>query len=116
MLVNHDVTDMMEEIPVEKFKILGLDKDAEAPSRPRIGYWQDAWRRLRQNKVAVVALVILLVLVFFILFGPMISGYDFAKMDQSAINQDRAQSIYSEPMTSEETYSPEYGRAAAYLS
>lgn len=87
MLVNHDVTDMMEEIPVEKFQIVGIDKEAEVPSRPRVGYWSDAWRRLRQNKVAFVALIILLVLIFFIIFGPMISGYDYAKMDQSAINQ-----------------------------
>ncbi|MDE6830162.1 MAG: ABC transporter permease, partial [Lachnospiraceae bacterium] len=66
MLVNHDVTDMMENIPDEKFKIIGIDKDAEAPSRPRVGYWRDAWRRLRENKVAFVALIILLILIFFI--------------------------------------------------
>ena len=61
MKENH-VTDMMENIPDDKFKIIGIDKDAEAPTRPRIGYWRDAWRRLRENKVAFAALIILLIL------------------------------------------------------
>jgi oligopeptide transport system permease protein len=87
MMVNHDVTDMMENIPDEKFKIIGIDKDAEAPSRPRIGYWRDAWRRLRENKVAFVALIILLILIFFIIFGPGISGYEFEQIDSDAINK-----------------------------
>ena len=46
MKENH-VTDMMENIPDDKFKVIGINKDAEAPTRPRIGYWRDAWRRLR---------------------------------------------------------------------
>ena len=62
MMVNHDVTDRMENIPDEKFTIIGIDKDAEAPTRPRVGYWRDAWRRLKENKVAFAALIILLIL------------------------------------------------------
>lgn len=87
MMVNHDVTDMMENIPDEKFTIIGIDKDAEAPTRPRIGYWRDAWRRLKENKVAFAALIILLILVFFIIFGPAISGYEFEQIDADAINK-----------------------------
>ncbi|MEY8431264.1 ABC transporter permease [Lachnospiraceae bacterium 48-42] len=87
MMVNHDVTDRMENIPDEKFTIIGIDKDAEAPTRPRVGYWRDAWRRLKENKVAFAALIILLILVFFILFGPAISGYEFEQIDADAINK-----------------------------
>lgn len=87
MMVNHDVTDMMENIPDEKFTIIGIDKDAEAPTRPRVGYWRDAWRRLKENKVAFAALIILLILVFFIIFGPAISGYEFEQIDADAINK-----------------------------
>lgn len=36
-------------------------KDAEKVERPSLTYWQDAWRRLRKNKVALVSL-------FFIIF------------------------------------------------
>lgn len=87
MLVNHDVTDMIQDIPDDMFRIVGIDKDTEAPTRPRIGYWRDAWRRLRENKIAFVALIILLVMIFFILFGPAISGYQFEQIDAEAINQ-----------------------------
>lgn len=87
MLANTEKTDMCVDIPDEKFTIVGIDKDAEAPSRPRIGYWRDAWRRLRENRVAFVALIILLILVFFIIFGPAISGYEFEQIDAEAINQ-----------------------------
>ena len=87
MMVNHDVTDRMENIPDEKFTIIGIDKDAEAPTRPRVGYWRDAWRRLKENMVAFAALIILLILVFFIIFGPAISGYEFEQIDADAINK-----------------------------
>lgn len=88
MLAEHDITaNIYEEIPDEMFVIEGIKEDAEAPSRPRISYWRDAWRRLKENKVAIAALVILLILIFLIIFGPAISGYKFEQMDSDAINQ-----------------------------
>ncbi|MDO5337964.1 MAG: ABC transporter permease [Eubacteriales bacterium] len=88
MLAEHDITsNIYEEIPDEMFVIEGIREDAEAPSRPRISYWRDAWRRLKENKVAVAALIILLILIFLIIFGPAISGYQFEQMDSEAINQ-----------------------------
>ena len=42
---------------------------------------------LKKNKVALVAGIILLVLIFFIIFGPAISGYGYEKIDANAINQ-----------------------------
>ena len=35
---NQNTFDMTENIPDEKFQIIGLEKDAEVPVRPRIGY------------------------------------------------------------------------------
>ena len=29
----------------------------ESISRPNIGYWQDAWRRIRKNKIAFLLIV-----------------------------------------------------------
>ncbi|MDO4265989.1 MAG: ABC transporter permease [Eubacteriales bacterium] len=75
-------------IPADKFRIIGInEQESEALARKRIGYWQDAWRRFKQNKIALAAAVILVILIFFIIFGPMMSGYDYEAMDQSAINQ-----------------------------
>ena len=35
------------------------DEEAELIARPSISFWQDAWRRLKENKVAMLALVLL---------------------------------------------------------
>lgn len=53
--------------------------DAEKISRPTITYWQNAWRKLKKNPLAMAALVMLIVLIFFILFGPAISGAEYIK-------------------------------------
>jgi peptide/nickel transport system permease protein len=42
------------------------------PARPRIGPWQEAWRRFRKHRLAVVSAVILFTLVFAVLAGPFI--------------------------------------------
>lgn len=79
---------MIPDIPDEKFRVIGIDENAEETlARKRIGYWQDAWRRFKENKIALVAAIILIVLIFFILFGPAISGYEFEEIDSNAINQ-----------------------------
>lgn len=76
------------DIPEDKFKIIGTDDfSGDVIARPKVGYWADAWRRFKENKIALVALGIMLLLVFMVIFGPAISGYDFEQMDTSAINQ-----------------------------
>ena len=43
----------MAELTPDKFKVIGYSKDeANRIDRPTISYWQDAWRRLRKNRVA----------------------------------------------------------------
>ena len=49
----------MAEITKEQFKVVGKNtKTMESISRPNIGYWQDAWRRLKKNPVAMASLLI----------------------------------------------------------
>ncbi|MDR2658081.1 MAG: ABC transporter permease [Oscillospiraceae bacterium] len=43
--------------------------------RPQTGYWQDAWRRLRRNHVAMAAVVMLLLTVAFAFIGPSLIPY-----------------------------------------
>lgn len=41
---------MIPDIPDEKFRVIGIDENAgETLARKRIGYWQDAWRRFKEN-------------------------------------------------------------------
>lgn len=83
-----DSAQKWEDISEEKFKIIGTDDfSGDVIARPKVGYWADAWRRFKENKIALVALVIMLTLLFMVTFGPAISGYDFEVMDTTAINQ-----------------------------
>ncbi len=45
--------------------------------RPTISYWQDAWRRLKKNPVAMASLVVLGLILIMVIVGPYIRGYDF---------------------------------------
>ena len=56
MSVKKIPTEMWERVPSEL-----LDKDVIA--RPSLTYWQDAWRRLKQNKLAMFGLFAVIVLI-----------------------------------------------------
>ncbi|MBR1686643.1 MAG: ABC transporter permease [Clostridia bacterium] len=63
------------------FTIVGCDEAAsEAIARPQTTYWRDAWRRLKQNKVAIFAMIMLILIILLSLFGSQICGYDHTKM------------------------------------
>ena len=77
----------MQKIPNEKFQIIGIqENEMEAIARPRISYFQDAWRRLRKNKVATAALFLLLFIILMVIIGPKLSGYAFEEVDKTARN------------------------------
>ncbi|AVR00566.1 ABC transporter permease [Oceanobacillus sp. M65] len=69
-------------IPDEWFKWKGKDTDAaETVARPSLSYWQDAWRRLVKNKLAMAGLLFLILLTLFAIFGPILSPYEVNKQD-----------------------------------
>lgn len=71
-----------------KFITVGKNiEKMEAISRPNLTYWKDAWRRIKQNKVAFMGLIIIVVYVILAIIGPMISGYDYREIDSSKMNQ-----------------------------
>lgn len=59
---------------------------ADSIVRPSITYWQDSWRRLKQNKIAIVSIVIMSVLILMCIFAPMFSPYHHEVTDTSNIN------------------------------
>lgn len=78
----------MESISKDRFKKVGLDdKDTEIIARPKMTYAQDAWRRLKTNKVAILSVIILFSIILMTMIGPKISGYDYQSIDSSVINQ-----------------------------
>lgn len=77
----------MAELSKEKFQIIGCDNVAsEGILRPSMTYWQDAWRRLRKNKVAIASLIVLILMVVMTIIGPMISKFHFDAMNKGMEN------------------------------
>ncbi len=77
----------MESISKEKFRKVGVDQSAgEIIARPRMSYWQDAWRRLKTNKVAIAAIIVLLIITIMTIIGPYMNGFKFEEIDAMSIN------------------------------
>ena len=51
--------------------------DSDLVVRQNISYWQDAWRRLKKNPVAMGALFILIILILMAIFSPIIRKMDY---------------------------------------
>lgn len=56
-----------------------LDQDQIA--RKKTTYFKDVWRNFKKNKPAVISLVVIAIMVFFVLFGPMMSKFDYYSND-----------------------------------
>ena len=48
------------------------EKKSEDVIRPSVGYWANAWRRLNENKVALFSLVMIVIIILFAIFGPIL--------------------------------------------
>lgn len=70
-----------EAAPVERARL-----DSEKINRPTITFWQGAWYKLRKNPIAITSMILLGILVFFILFGPMLSGQNYTDIQAKMKN------------------------------
>ncbi len=59
----------------------------ERAVRPSRSYWQDGWRRLRQNRSAFAALGLVLGLLLFALAGPLLWPVDPAAQDLEQLSR-----------------------------
>ena len=77
----------MENLSKEKFRKINIEKsDKEVIARPKMTYWQDAWRRLKTNKIAILAVIILAIILIMTVVGPYINEFDYQAVDSSKIN------------------------------
>lgn len=78
-MVNKVVIDGKEvELTADLFEISPADMaQHEAITRPSLTFWQDARKRLFKNKGAVTGLIILIILCFLTIFGPMFNEYAY---------------------------------------
>ncbi|MBL4936462.1 ABC transporter permease [Clostridium sp. YIM B02515] len=79
---------METKIDKELFEVVGYDKEvSDAIVRPSITYWQDAWRRLKKNKVAMLSMFLLIVIGLACAFVPIFSKMDFKEQAIELANQ-----------------------------
>lgn len=72
----------------DKFRKVAKEEIAkEQISRPSVTYWQDVWRRLRENKFAIGGLIIVVLMVLLVTIGPMISPYSYFEQNYGITNQ-----------------------------
>lgn len=75
---------------IDKSLFEPLNRDNKSLSeivRPSETYWQDVWRRMKQNKVAVISLAILTLLILLSIFGPMLSKFDYRTNNISMLDK-----------------------------
>lgn len=78
----------MVEVTRDLFEHVGVDEtSSEAINRPSITYWQDAWRRLKMNKVAMVGLVLLSVFTLMAILGPYMTKYTYNENNLEMLHQ-----------------------------
>lgn len=87
-LRKYQETNSTSNVPDEWFvpKQVSVD-EAEAVVRPSLSYWQDAWRRLLKNKLALLGLFFLCCLAIMAIFGPIISSHTMDHQDLMNQNQ-----------------------------
>ncbi|MGO0060928.1 ABC transporter permease [Brevibacillus fluminis] len=72
----------------EHFEPISMDlRQAEEIKRPSLSFWQDVWRRLKQNKVAMASLIFIIVLLVLAIFIPIFSHNDYFTTDLAGKNK-----------------------------
>ncbi|MGG3938187.1 ABC transporter permease [Anoxybacillus kestanbolensis] len=78
----------MQQIPKEMFQPASVDlSEAEKISKPNLSFWKDVSIRFRKNKLAMFGLVLLFLLVFMAIFGPMMTPHDYRTNDLMNTNK-----------------------------
>lgn len=78
----------MQQLSKEMFEPASVDlSEAEKISKPSLSFWKDVSIRFRKNKLAMTGIVLLIILVFFAIFGPLMTPYDYRSNDLVNANQ-----------------------------
>ena len=73
------------DLPADAFEPASSEEKANfIQDRKSVSYWKDAWRRLRKNTVAMVALVIIILLCLFAFVGPYVVPYTYKQQIRGA--------------------------------
>lgn len=70
-------------------------KDSEKIERPSLTFLEDAWSRLKRNKVSMVSMMIIMLIVLIAIFVPMFWQYSYDQQDLTMANIPSAMKVYS---------------------
>ncbi len=62
----------------DKFVFIEQTGDDNESTRPSLTYWQDAWRRLKKNKLSMIGIVVIFFIILFGVVGPMLTEYSYS--------------------------------------
>lgn len=80
--------ELTQELTQEDFTPITYEQDqAEKIVGESTSYWKDAWRRFRQNKLAIAGVVIIIILGLMALIGPHLTEYNYRDNDLMNANQ-----------------------------
>ncbi len=69
-----------QSISPERFAPLRVEeKENNILVRPGISYWQDVWRRFKENKLAMLGLFTIIAITLLAIFGPLLSPYSYSQ-------------------------------------
>ena len=82
-----DIENLLQELSPDDFASASRqEKDDFIQDRQSVSYWKDAWRRLKKNVVAMVALGVIVFLFLFAFVGPLLIPYGYDEFNKGAEN------------------------------
>ena len=88
-----DIENLLQDLTPDDFASASRqEKDDFIQDRQSVSYWKDAWRRLKKNAVAMVALGVIVFLFLFAFVGPLLIPYGYDEFNKGAEIAARTQS------------------------
>ena len=82
-----DIENLLQDLSPDDFASASRqEKDDFIQDRQSVSYWKDAWRRLKKNAVAMVALGVIVFLFLFAFVGPVLIPYGYDEFNKGAEN------------------------------
>ena len=82
-----DIENLLQDLSPDDFSSASRqEKDDFIQDRQSVSYWKDAWRRLKKNVVAMVALGVIVFLFLFAFVGPLLIPYGYDEFNKGAEN------------------------------
>ena len=82
-----DIENLLQDLSPDDFASASRqEKDDFIQDRQSVSYWKDAWRRLKKNVVAMVALGVIVFLFLFAFVGPLLIPYGYDEFNKEPLS------------------------------